>query len=186
LNEIEAGDSVRLVAERAGNRVNLDVETEAGSGWSTSIGPGGNNLRIFSRTDRDGDDGFQFNWAPLVDGTNVNVLRSIGFASSPWGELELVAVTDSLGRYFDTSEGLLVVSAPDSGAPDIDIQEGDVILSISGRQPNSPEHAIRILSSFEAGETIELSIMRDRRRQSIEYEIPASANAPAQVYPNSE
>lgn len=92
------------------------------------------------------------------------VFRALNFARSPWGELELVTVTEDLGRYFDTSEGLLVVSAPNDGAMDIDLKEGDVMLSISGRTPNSPEHAIRILSSFEAGETIELSIMRDRRR----------------------
>jgi S1-C subfamily serine protease len=84
--------------------------------------------------------------------------------------MELVEITEALGRYFDTDEGLLVVHAPDDEG--IDIEDGDVILAISDRTPNSPEHAIRILSSFEAGETIEFSLMRDGRRRTVEYVVP--------------
>jgi S1-C subfamily serine protease len=181
LREVETGDRVGIVAERAGDRVNLEIETQAGPGWVTSFAPGGNELRMFSRGERNGDGVYQVNVAPGVDGTNLNVYRTLGFATSPWGGMELVTVSENLGRYFDTNEGLLVVSAPDDETIDIDIQEGDVILAISGRTPNSPEHAIRILSSFEAGETIEFSIMRDRRRATIEYEIPARQNAPLVV-----
>jgi C-terminal processing protease CtpA/Prc len=184
LRDVETGDRVSIVAERGGDSVNLDIETQAGSGRFTAFGPGSNELRLFSRGGN-GDGAYQVNLAPNADRPNVNVFRALNFAHSPWGNMELVTVTDDLGRYFDTNEGLLVVSAPDDDAMDIDIRDGDVILSISGRTPNSPEHAIRILSSFEAGETIELSIMRDRRRATIEYEIPARQNgsvpAPAPV-----
>lgn len=92
-------------------------------------------------------------------------------------------MSEALGRYFDTSEGLLVLSAPDDDA--IDIQDGDVILSISGRTPNSPEHAIRILSSFESGETIEFSIMRDGRRDTVEYTVPEQSAAFFQPWPGT-
>jgi type II secretory pathway component PulC len=177
LRDVETGDSVNIVAERGGDRVNLDIETQAGSGWFTAFGPDSNELRLFS-SGGNGDGAYRVNVAPNADRPNVNVFRALDFAYSPWGDMELVTVTEDLGRYFDTSEGLLVVSAPDDDALDIDIRDGDVILSISGRTPNSPEHAIRILSSFEAGETIELSIMRDRRRATVEYEIPARQNAP--------
>ena len=47
-----------------------------------------------------------------------------------------------------------------------------VILEIGERTPNSPEHAMRILTSFVPGETVEFTIMRNERRQSIDYTIP--------------
>jgi hypothetical protein len=106
----------------------------------------------------------------VVTAPGTRFLRSWGFASSPWSDMELVTMSETLGRYFDTDEGLLVLRAPEDDA--IDISDGDVILSISGRTPNSPEHAIRILSSFESGETVVFSIMRDGRRESIEYVVP--------------
>ena len=50
--------------------------------------------------------------------------------------------------------------------------DGDVILDIGGREPNSPEHALRILASFESGESLELAIMRNQDRQTLEVEFP--------------
>lgn len=178
LREVEAGDTVELVVERGGRSIDIDVEAGQGMvNWLTSLAePGRNTVRLYSRGDQGDGDGFV--WTPDIDvDWDVDPLggayfRALGFASSPWGDMELVTMTEQLGRYFDTTEGLLVVSAPDDDA--IDIQEGDVILSISGRTPNSPEHAIRILSSFEAGETIEFSLMRDGRRETVEYEMEAS------------
>lgn len=172
VREAEPGETVALVVERAGQTLELDVETSQGSPWVTVL-PGGNEFAIQ-----------RFNVETpnvSVAAPGMNFLRSWNFASSPWGEMELVAVSEGLGRYFDTSEGLLVVTAPEDDA--IDIQDGDVILSISGRTPNSPEHAIRILSSFESGETIEFSIMRDGRSRTVEYTVPEGRNARMTVGP---
>jgi S1-C subfamily serine protease len=101
------------------------------------------------------------------------MLRTFSIATSPWSDMELVPMTEALGRYFGTAEGLLVVRGPASDA--IDIGDGDVILSINGRTPSSPEHALRILGSYEPGETIEFSIMRDRQRLPIEYLVPTDS-----------
>jgi S1-C subfamily serine protease len=103
-------------------------------------------------------------------GIGPNILRLQRFLDSRWDGLELVALTDELGSYFDTSEGLLVVRAPEDD--DIGLRDGDVILEIGGREPTSPAHAMRILMSFEPGETLQLAIMRERRRETLEYEIP--------------
>ena len=171
LREIEPGDSVTLVIVRAGQSMAFDVETNQGPPWLTSFsGPGGNGISVFAAPDA--PPGQVFNIELLEDGSGpaVKLYRSLGFAASPWGDMELVSMSEQLGRYFETTEGLLVIRAPEDEA--IDIQDGDVILSISGRTPNSPEHAIRILSSFESGETIEFSLMRDGRRRSVEYAIP--------------
>jgi S1-C subfamily serine protease len=84
--------------------------------------------------------------------------------------MELVPLTEELGSYFGTDDGLLVIRAPNND--DLDLRDGDVILAIGGREPTSPEHAMRILTSFVPGETLEFSIMRRERRQSIQYAIP--------------
>ena len=86
-----------------------------------------------------------------------------------WADMELVELTPALGAYFGTDEGVLVVSAPSDDA--LELQDGDVILEIGGRTPTSPEHAMRILGSFEPGETLELTIMRNQRRQTLELEL---------------
>lgn len=93
-----------------------------------------------------------------------------GVFSRPFRELELVSLTPALGAYFGTDEGLLVVRAPENDQ--LELRDGDVILDIGGRTPNSPEHAMRILASFEPGETLRLSIMREQRRETLEFTLP--------------
>jgi hypothetical protein len=51
------------------------------------------------------------------------------------------------------------------------LQDGDVILEIGARTPASPEHALRILGSFESGETIAFSLMRDGSRTPLNYTV---------------
>jgi S1-C subfamily serine protease len=76
--------------------------------------------------------------------------------------------------YFGTSEGLLVVHAPDNDA--LGLKDGDVILDIGGRKPTTPEHAMKILASFEPSETLRVAIMRHQKRQKLEYTLPDSAS----------
>src|SRR5437867_433230 len=49
---------------------------------------------------------------------------------------------------------------------------GDVILSIDGRKPTSPSHAMRILHSYEAGETVSLDIVRKQKRMTVTWKVP--------------
>lgn len=87
-----------------------------------------------------------------------------------WGDMELVEVSEGLGRYFGTDKGLLVISAPKSNA--FKLQDGDVIQSIDGREPSSVNHCMRILGSYQSGEKLVLKIMRDKRPETIEIEVP--------------
>jgi S1-C subfamily serine protease len=87
-----------------------------------------------------------------------------------WGDMELVELNEGLGRYFGTDSGLLVVSAPKSDS--FKLQDGDVIMSIDDREPTSVSHAMRILASYQPGESLELNIMRDKRRQTLNIELP--------------
>jgi S1-C subfamily serine protease len=87
-----------------------------------------------------------------------------------WGDMELVELNEGLGRYFGTDDGLLVVRAPTAGT--LKLEDGDVIQKIDGRTPSSVRHAMRILGSYQAGEKLTLDIMRDKKRRSLDVEIP--------------
>jgi C-terminal processing protease CtpA/Prc len=87
-----------------------------------------------------------------------------------WLGIELVTLDDELGEYFGTSEGLLVVSAPRD--EELDLRSGDVILSIGGREPTDARHALRIMRSYEPGESMSVEIMRNQRRQTITITVP--------------
>ncbi len=90
---------------------------------------------------------------------------------SPWGDLELVSLNSDLGEYFGAKDGVLVVRAPaDSSLP---LKGGDVITSIGGRKPANPSHAMRILRSYETGETVSIEILRKQKRMSLTWRVPA-------------
>ena len=111
--------------------------------------------------------------APEVHPAPVAVDRfrySFGGWRDGWGDMEIVELTEGLGRYFGTDEGLLVISASQSN--DFKLAEGDVIQSIDGRKPNSVDHCMRILASYQPGESLELKIMRDKQPQTIRVAIP--------------
>jgi S1-C subfamily serine protease len=110
------------------------------------------------------------NWPNWSSGANAQ--GNIFLVSrGPWGDVELVSLTPALGEYFGTDAGLLVVRAGRMG--ELGLRDGDVILEIAGRQPQSPEHAMRILASFEPGESLQASIMRQRRRETVSVTVPS-------------
>lgn len=84
--------------------------------------------------------------------------------------LELVTLTPKLGEYFGTTKGVLVVRAP--GSKSLKLEEGDVILSIGGREPMNGAHATRILYSYQPREKFELKIFRQRKNVTLESTLP--------------
>ena len=93
------------------------------------------------------------------------------FGGSPWDTMQLVTLTPTLGQYFGTENGILVVRAPTDTAV-TGLEDGDVILDIGGRVPTTPEHTMRILASFEPGEAMKIEVMRRERRQTIDARLP--------------
>jgi S1-C subfamily serine protease len=87
-----------------------------------------------------------------------------------FGSAELVPITPKLGQYFGTETGLLVVRAPDDSR--LKLEDGDVIVDIDGRTPSNASHALRILSSYQAGEKLKLNILRMKKRMSFEVTVP--------------
>jgi S1-C subfamily serine protease len=91
---------------------------------------------------------------------------------SPWGGIELVKLNPELGEYFGTREGVLVVNAPEDSS--LALKGGDVILSIGGRKPTSPTQAMRILRSYDEGETVSIEVMRKQKRVTLSWKVPDS------------
>ncbi len=80
--------------------------------------------------------------------------------------LELVALNPDLGEYFGTDQGVLVVNVPEES--ELNLQAGDVIQAIDGREVRSPSHAMRILRSYEADEEVSFQVMRKQRTLTIQ------------------
>ncbi|HXM37608.1 MAG TPA: PDZ domain-containing protein [Gemmatimonadales bacterium] len=90
---------------------------------------------------------------------------------SPWGGIEMVKLNPDLGDYFGTREGVLVVRAPEDST--LALKGGDVIISIGGRKPTSPEQAMRILRSYDTGETVTLDVLRKQKHVTVTWKVPA-------------
>jgi S1-C subfamily serine protease len=84
--------------------------------------------------------------------------------------MELATLTPGLGQYFGTDKGVLVIRAPASTA--FKLEDGDVILTIDGREPKDGTHATRILRSYQPGEKIELKIMRQKKPLTLAVAMP--------------
>jgi S1-C subfamily serine protease len=88
----------------------------------------------------------------------------------PLVDMELATLTPQLGSYFGTDKGVLVVRAPSDGA--LKLEDGDVILAIDGRVPESGSHATRILSSYQPGEKIDLKVLRQHKTIELPSTVP--------------
>jgi S1-C subfamily serine protease len=87
------------------------------------------------------------------------------FPGRPLAELELAPLNADLGQYFGTSEGVLVISAPkDAG---LGLKGGDVVQAVDGRKPVGPSHLLRILRSYDKGESCKLDILRNKKHETV-------------------
>jgi S1-C subfamily serine protease len=86
-------------------------------------------------------------------------------ARSPLARLELAPLNPDLGQYFGASDGVLVISAPRDSA--LGLKGGDVVLAVDGRKPAGPSHLMRILRSYETGESFKLDILRNHKRETV-------------------
>ncbi len=156
---VKAGDTLTLEYLRDGNSNQVELEPRPVAKNVFVWAPDDRNLRMpgIPKVHVMPDSGERFRY-------------TFGGWSSGWGDMEVVKLTAGLGRYFGTDSGLLVISAPSTN--DFKLQEGDVIQSIDGRVPSSVDHCMRILGSYQPGETLELKIMRDKRKETLTIAMP--------------
>jgi C-terminal processing protease CtpA/Prc len=160
---VETGDTLALEYTRDGKTGSVEVEPK----------PVEARVLAFSSNGR----GFQMPSSPniaVVPGVPNAVAAPNRFVfewhSNGWGDMELVELNEGLGKYFGTDDGLLVVNAPEAAS--WQLEDGDVIQKIDGREPTSVRHALRILSSYQSGESLKIDIMRDKKRRTLSIDMP--------------
>jgi S1-C subfamily serine protease len=102
------------------------------------------------------------------------VNNSVFLAGSPLADLELAPLNPDLGRYFGATEGILVISIPKDSH--LNLKGGDVVLAVDGRKPAGPSHLLRILRSYERGETFKLDILRNGKRETVSGQVGAKSD----------
>jgi C-terminal processing protease CtpA/Prc len=179
---LEEGDTVRVEYRREGsNHTATIVAEEMGNRMSffrfNDDGPPMN--MVMPRFEEPGT--FQFRGEPgdmrFFDGPGAFSMLLGGRSG-----LQLIEMNTGLGEYFGTSEGLLVTQTPrDSSIP---LRSGDVVLTIDGRKPSSVGHALRIIGSYENGETVRAEVMRKRQRVKVEWKVNREAGRVRSLAPS--
>ncbi len=153
---VDAGETVAVEYRRDGKTARVDVVAEplrpqmiAGTAVTRALPPGMGPFEIAT--------------------PGVSFFRD----PASFGAMELVTLTPKLGQYFGADKGLLVVRAPADSR--FGLEDGDVIIDIAGRMPTSPAHAMRILDSYQPGEKLTLTVLRQKKRVPVGVEIPADA-----------
>jgi S1-C subfamily serine protease len=153
MRTVKVGDKVKVNYLRDGKPQSVQVTTEA-------FGPG----QFMVRSGRGMPDRVFTMAVPAPVGAVPAFPPTpftMAFPAANVLDMELVAITPKLGKYFGTDKGVLVVRAP--GDSELKLEDGDVILDIDGRTPQNGAHALRILGSYQPGEKVAINVLRDRK-----------------------
>jgi S1-C subfamily serine protease len=170
--KLEPNDTIPVEFVREGKRQTVKLVT--GDEPMAAMGPEGN--QFFFRMPSGEDRAFRFPGMeiqpmPGMEGQErIEIMRRPGRAammlgSGMLGDLELAPLNPDLGSYFGTTEGVLVIRAP-AGSP-LGLKGGDVVLTVDGRKPASPSSLIRILHSYDEGESFKLEVLRQKKHETI-------------------
>jgi PDZ domain len=119
---------------------------------------------------------------PDANGYSFSYFFNTGILSN----VEMAPMNDKLGAYFGTSEGVLILNTGINESAHRDtagtlantanttfgLQAGDVVVSIDGRSVASPSQLVRILSSYDRGDTFKMQIMREKKAQTLTAKMP--------------
>ena len=89
-----------------------------------------------------------------------------------WSNLNLATVDSTLGRYFGTESGVLVLSA---GEALEDLQAGDVIQKINGTTVTSPRDVTQALRDKPDDAKVAIEYLRDRQNRTSTVTVPKAA-----------
>ena len=159
---LEPADTVPIEFLRGKDRRTVSVVTENEPDM-VMAGPGGGRPFVMRfRGDAPHDDARM----PAGDFMDMGPGDRFEFmGDSPLGDLELAPLNPELGQYFGTSDGVLVIRAPKDGT--LGLKGGDVVQAVDGRKPAGPSHLLRILRSYDRGETFKLDILRNKKRETV-------------------
>jgi hypothetical protein len=167
---LEPQDTVPIELRRGKDRKTVSLVTSDEP--NVTVWRGSPSERGFSFKVQPGEEPMVFGAPDMADMERSfsRVPRMEMFFGSPFADVELAPLNSDLGQYFGASEGVLVISVPKDS--DLKLKGGDVVLAVDGRKPSSPSHLLRILRSYDSGESIKLDIMRNRKRETVTARLP--------------
>ncbi len=167
IRESEKGDTLRVVYRRDGETGTADVVVQPLESSAYVYGIRADTLEIAPFLEELEPPDIEIE-VPRAIAPRAGVLAwSLPFG---WLDMEMVTLNEELGGYFGVDEGILITRGPRDDS--FGLKSGDVILNIDGRKPSSPSHALRIMRSYDAGESMQIEIMRDKRRQTVTVTVP--------------
>ncbi|MDZ4812135.1 MAG: PDZ domain-containing protein [Pseudomonadota bacterium] len=222
LGDLEKGQSVKLSVLRDGKTQQFDLKAERRESWDWagmlgSIPDLGNTLAPLAKIHEIGDGEeieiiingerrmhpaphhgknahiFEFKRDDGTHGERVERIVRQFRDGAPWASLNLSTLNPELGRYFGTEHGVLVL---DTSANTLkELKPGDVIQVVDGQPADSVSGVMRALSRKEPGQTLNVEVWRDRKRQvfavtaperdQFMFSIPAPPAPPTPPTPNS-
>lgn len=100
-----------------------------------------------------------------LEGPNAGAMGYAFAFGGALADLELAPLNPDLGQYFGTTEGVLVINLPAEST--LGLKGGDVILSVDGRKATGPMGLLKILRSYEPGDSFKLEVMRNKARTTV-------------------
>ncbi len=158
---------IRYLSDGESHRVEVEAEDSEFSG-AFRISPRG-----FSTFFRSGGDDEDARRGVVALGTpNLEIFRNFlgdcpGGSSRFWSTgggrgcvagVELRELNPSLGEYFGTETGVLVLDVDDDNP--LGLMPGDVILAVGDREVDSLDRLRRVLGSYDADETVSVRVIR--------------------------
>jgi S1-C subfamily serine protease len=158
---LQPNDTIPIEFRRGKDRKTVSVVTADEPDILFQAAPGGRSFAFRQM----GPDGPRPMTMPLDDHMQPGVGGPLFMYGSPLADLELAPLNPELGRYFGANEGVLVVSVPKDS--ELGLKGGDVILAVDGRKPATPSHFLRILRSYERGESFKIDVLRNHKRETV-------------------
>lgn len=160
LGGLEAGRAVRLAYARGGERRTASVTPKPGDAIAVWM-----DGRRISTT----------GLAPGADCRGPGCAAPALLEAFRWNGLNLATVGPALGRYFGTTEGVLVLSAGEALGG---LQPGDVIRKVGDARVATPREAMDALRRRKPGSEVALEVLRDRTVTRAMLTVPAALPAP--------
>ena len=89
-----------------------------------------------------------------------------------WNGLNLASMDKSLGHYFGTDSGVLVLSIPDGMGG---LQPGDVLKKVDGKAVTTPREAMAAANARSPGSAVPVEYLRDRKLLTARLTLPERA-----------
>ena len=173
-----ASHFTRLVQESVPNREVTAVVIRGTSKQNLKISPdAGGGLRILSNNARRQGQDLQLNLPRGNFNFDNDALRRVLPANGATLGVTVSPLSDQLAGYFGVKQGVLV-SAVTTGSPaaGAGVRAGDVITAINGQSVSSSADITRALRQG-SGESVEISVTRDKKSLSLKGTLPARPRA---------